>query len=192
MSVVGNDGQPVPDVVVFVKQMGLAINASRKPKSAVMDQRDMRFQPHILIVEKGARVKFPNSDVIAHHVYSFSRPNDFVLPLYKGTPPGRIAMEYAGVVTLGCNIHDSMLGYIVVVDTATFGMTNTDGRASVSVSSDANAYEVSIWSPRIRDSRDPLVQNLFAVSEDDVVFKLQKTLHAAHVDQLDDLEWDDY
>jgi len=192
VSVVSNDGQPVPEIVVFVKELGVAIDPHRAPQSAVMDQRDVRFEPHILVVEKGARVEFPNSDTVAHHVYSFSRPNEFVLPLYKGTPPAPIAMQHDGVVTLGCNIHDGMLGYIVVVETSAFGTTDEQGQVTVSVSDDASGYEVSIWSPRIRDSKDPIVQTLSALPDDEVTFNLKKALRSAHVDQSDALEWEEY
>jgi len=190
--VVANNGQPVPDVVVFVKQIGAVTDATRNPKPAVMDQRDVRFVPHILVVEKGAPVEFPNSDVVAHHVYSFSRPNNFVLPLYKGTPPAPVILEQDGVVTLGCNIHDGMLGYIVVVDTNVFGVTDDSGDVSLSVTDDASNYEVSVWSPRIRDSKDPLVQVVSAVPSAGITFTLQKSLRPAHVEQSESLEWDEY
>lgn len=192
VSVVGNDGEPVPEIVVFVEEIGVVTKPRHEPKLAVMDQRDVRFEPHILVVEKGTLVEFPNSDVVAHHVYSFSRPNEFVLPLYKGTPREPIAMRHDGVVTLGCNIHDGMLGYIVVVDTGSFGMTNEDGHVSVSVSDSVGGYKVSVWSPRIRDSKDPIVQKYSALPDDEVVFNLQKPLRSAHVDQSDALEWEEY
>jgi plastocyanin len=190
--VTGKDGQPVPGVVVFVKQAGVARDASRQPESAVMDQRDVRFVPHVLVVEKGASVEFPNSDDVAHHVYSFSRPNNFVLPLYKGTPPAPVLLEFDGVVTLGCNIHDGMLGYIVVVDTNVFGTTDESGATALTIDDDASSYDVSIWSPRIRDSRDPLVQSVTAVPSDGITFSLKKSLRPAHAEQSESVEWDEY
>jgi plastocyanin len=190
--VTGNDGQPVPGVVVFVKQAGVARDASRQPESAIMDQRDERFVPHVLVVEKGASVQFPNSDVVAHHVYSFSRPNNFILPLYKGTPPAPVLLESDGVVTLGCNIHDGMLGYIVVVDTNVFGTTDESGATSLPINDQASSYDVSIWSPRIRDSKDPLVQSVSAVPSDGITFNLKKSLRPAHTEQSDSVEWDEY
>jgi plastocyanin len=190
--VVGTDGKPVPQVAVFVKQAGIPTEVGRKPDSAVMDQRDKRFVPHLLIVEKGASVEFPNSDVIAHHVYSFSKPNNFVLPLYKGTPPDAVILDHDGVVTVGCNIHDSMLGFIVVVDTNIHGSTDVSGVASVSVDDTASNYEISIWSPRIRDSREPLVQQFSVLPEGGVIFTLKKSLRAAHVDQSGSVQWDEY
>ena len=190
--VLSSDGHPVPNVAVFVKQAGIVSRPSRAPEPAVMDQRDVRFVPHILVVEKGAAVEFPNSDVVAHHVYSFSRPNKFVLPLYKGTSPDPVILDHDGVVILGCNIHDAMLGYIVVVDTNVFSTTDESGSASVFVDDTASSYEVSIWSPRIRDSKQPLVQNISAVPADAVTFNLEKSLRPAHLDQSDAVQWQEY
>jgi len=190
--VVGSEEEPVRNVVVFIKQAGVASPAGKTPEPAVMDQHDVRFVPHILIVEKGALVDFPNSDAVAHHVYSFSRPNNFVLPLYKGMPPAPVAFGSDGVVTLGCNIHDDMLGYIVVVDTNVFGLTDELGRISLSVDDAASNYEISIWSPRIRDSNDLLTQSTAVVPADGVTFKLQKLLRPPHDAQSDSVGWDEY
>jgi plastocyanin len=190
--VAGPDGMAVPDVAVFVKQQGVSSAADHSPTSAVMDQRDQRFLPHILVVEKGATVAFPNSDVVAHHVYSFSRPNNFVLPLYKGTAPEPVTMTHDGVVTLGCNIHDNMLAYVVVVDTSVFGKTDDAGRVVLNVDENADAYEVILWSPRIRDAQASLTQTVASPLVDEVTFRLQKSLRPSHVEQSDTVAWDDY
>ncbi len=187
--VYGSDQKPVPGIAVFVRQQN---SPKAKPATGVMDQRDHRFVPHILIVQKGAVVEFPNSDVVAHHVYSFSKPNNFELPLYKGLPPDPVLFEHEGIVTLGCNIHDGMLGYIVVVDTDVFGMTDADGLARLTVDGDAGRWEVNVWSPRIRDSRAPLVEIIEAGASLTATFALQKKLRPAHDDQSESVSWDDY
>ena len=186
------NGQAVPEVAVFIKQAGVSAPPGHTPAPALMDQRDVRFVPHILIVEKGAQVEFPNSDVIAHHVYSFSRPNNFVLPLYKGTPPDPVHFMHEGVVTLGCNIHDGMLGYVVVVDTSVFGMTDSRGVVSLAVDDSASSYEISIWSPRIRDSSGPIVQSVTGIPPGGVRFDLGKTLRPPHAGQSESVQWDEY
>ena len=190
--VVGPDAQPVPDVVVFVQQNGSANIDAGKPAAAIMAQRDKRFAPHILVVQKGAAVSFPNSDVIAHHVYSFSKLNRFILPLYKGTLPDAVVFEHDGIVTLGCNIHDGMLAYIVVVDTDVFAKTNDDGRVELAVDDSASSYEVSIWSPRIRDAKGHLVQTLSGDAPGEMTFALEKKLRPAHIDRLESVAWDEY
>ncbi|MCH5376902.1 MAG: methylamine utilization protein [Planctomycetes bacterium] len=185
------DGEPVPDVAVFVEQEGVAQHAGT-PEAAVMDQRNRRFVPHVLVVQKGAKVAFPNSDVIAHHVYSFSKPNNFALPLYKGTPPEPVRFDHPGIVTLGCNIHDSMLAYIVVVDTDRFGKTGDDGVVEIEVDPDAEGWRVHAWSPRFRDARGPLAQTVRAGQSPSVTFQLQKKLRPAHGEETESVFWDDY
>lgn len=190
--VLSADGVPVPDIVVFIKSTATDARAVREPEPAVMDQRDISFVPHILVVESGAAVEFPNSDVVAHHVYSFSKPNNFVLPLYKGNTPSPVTLNHEGVVILGCNIHDGMLGYIVVVDTPVFGLTNTMGSISLPIDEGDDGYEVSIWSPRIRDSKEPLTQRISISDQNSVTFNLRKSLRRPHVDKSEAVRWDDY
>lgn len=193
VEVLGADGRPVPDVAVFVTQSGAEL-AAPPATAAVMDQVDTRFVPHILMVQTGTSVEFPNSDVIAHHVYSFSKPNNFVLPLYKGDAHDPVTFAHDGVVTLGCNIHDEMLGYIVVVDTDVFGKTDETGRIQLALDDGAGGYEVRIWSPRIRDDAAALTQSVAASSGAgaQVSFKLQKKLRAPHHSQTDGAQWSEY
>ena len=187
ISVVDADNEPVPNVAVYVTQSGATI--ARAPGSAVMDQRDTRFQPHILVIQKGTTVEFPNSDVVAHHVYSFSKPNDFVLPLYKGDPHEPVMFERDGIVTLGCNIHDQMLGYIVVVDTDIFGVTDEAGTLSVAIDETSGAATVSIWSPRIRDKE---LTKVVASTSKSAAFSLQKKLRPPHDSDTDAMQWSEY
>ena len=88
-----------------------------------MDQRGSQFVPHVLPVQAGTSVTFPNSDQIRHQVYSFSASKRFELPLYAGTSASPIRFDQPGIVVLGCNIHDWMIGYVVVLDTPYFGKT---------------------------------------------------------------------
>ena len=86
-----------------------------------MDQRNRAFVPHVLIVPVGSSVTFPNGDSVSHQVYSFSPARKFQLPLYRGSPNPPVVFDRAGVVTLGCNIHDPMRGYIFVSTASTSG-----------------------------------------------------------------------
>jgi plastocyanin len=118
---------------------------------AVMDQKDKTFVPHVLAVEVGTSVKFPNSDDIQHSVYSFSPAKPFQLPLYKGTPSEPIVFAEPGVVTLGCNIHDKMNGYIVVLDTPYFEKTESTGRAELRNLPDGK-YTINVWQPEMKEA----------------------------------------
>ena len=177
----------MPEVAVYVTSAGNV--PSPVARTAVMDQRNTQFVPHILVVQKGTLVEFPNSDVVAHHVYSFSKPNNFVLPLYKGDPHNPVVLEHDGIVTLGCNIHDDMLAYIVVVDTDRFGITDENGKLSVEVSDAARELAVNIWSPRIRD-RD--LSQVVTGTASSLTFSLQKKLRPPHNPGTEGAQWSEY
>lgn len=97
-----------------------------------MAQQGKQFLPGVLVVPVGTSVHFPNRDSVRHHVYSFSPAKKFELKLYTGTPANPVVFERAGVVTLGCNIHDRMVGWIVVVDTPYYAQA-AEGAAQVQI-----------------------------------------------------------
>lgn len=143
-------GHPVSEAVVWMPHAdGEAVGS---PEPVIVDQVHKKFVPHLTVIRAGTEVHFPNSDSVSHHVYSFARPNNFELPLYKGDVRPTVQFDDAGIVTLGCNIHDSMLGYIVVVDTPYFGVTDADGYVDFAVD-ELPVAEVSVWSPRLNPAK---------------------------------------
>jgi plastocyanin len=141
-----DDGKkPLANAVVSLHSPGSVQLAA--PTKAIMDQRKMMFTPTVLPVTLGTWVRFPNSDNIHHEVYSFSGAKRFELPLYAGVSAEPVQFDKAGVVTLGCNIHDWMVGYIVVLDTPYFIKTGSDGVAHLDVP--AGAYRLRVWHPQL-------------------------------------------
>lgn len=145
-------GVPIRDAIVYAVPEGRTPPTPRR--AAVMDQKNRMFIPHVLPIQTGTSVRFPNSDDIRHHVYSFSPAKPFQLPLYKGTPANPIVFDRAGVVTLGCNIHDQMSAYIVIVDTPFFEKTGPTGSATLK-DVDAGRYSVHVWFEGMRDEPVP-------------------------------------
>ena len=148
-------GKGVRDAVVYAIPEGRTVPPARN-KSAVMDQKNRTFIPHVLPVQTGTKVQFPNSDDIRHHVYSFSPAKPFQLPLYEGTPANPEIFDRAGVVTLGCNIHDQMSAFIVIVDTPYFGKTAAAGKTSLK-DLEPGRYTVRVWYPDMREEPTPQV-----------------------------------
>lgn len=135
-------GAPLADAVV-------SLHAGAVPPAvavAVMDQRKSAFVPGVLVVQAGTRVSFPNSDRVRHQVYSFSAAKPFELPLYEGTPLAPVLFDRPGVVVVGCNIHDWMIGYVVVLDTPHFAKTDAQGQARLDVP--AGRYRLQAWHAR--------------------------------------------
>ena len=118
---------------------------SRPPQDAV-DQVDKQFVPYVKPIFVGSTVRFPNSDNIRHQVYSFSPAKKFELPLYGGTNAPPVIFDTPGVVVLGCNIHDWMIGYIYVSETPFFAKTGALGTASIT-DLPPGEYTVRIWHP---------------------------------------------
>ncbi|MBU6953792.1 methylamine utilization protein [Hahella sp. HN01] len=117
---------------------------------AIMDQVKKQFRPRILAVAAGAQVAFPNSDNVRHHVYSFSPAKVFELKLYSGQPEAPLLFQQPGVVVLGCNIHDSMLGYIYVAETPYFSQTDASGKATLTFPDAKPApQDILVWSPEL-------------------------------------------
>lgn len=144
------EGNAVDDAVVYVT----AVNGERAtttPMQASVDQVNEMFVPHVRAVTTGSSISFPNSDHIRHHVYSFSPAKTFELPLYIGIPAEPLVFGTAGLVTLGCNIHDHMLGYVLVLDTPYFAEV-TAGSATIS-NLPAGKWAVEIWHPRLADEQ---------------------------------------
>jgi len=153
-------GKPVEEAGVYL--VGGAPDKrgpSRLPGGAIMDQHDKEFIPHVLAVAVGTAVSFPNRDNIRHHVYSFSPAKKFELPLYMGTPTTPVVFDKAGAVTLGCNIHDWMVGYIFVVSSPLFGKSGPDGRVRIP-DVPSGAWEVRVWHPRLRASTESTGQKI--------------------------------
>lgn len=190
VTVLDRDGEPVPDVAVYVDFAGDEAWMADS-KTAVMDQVEQRFVPHLLVVQKGTQVQFPNSDEIAHHVYSFSKPNDFRLPLYKGDAHPPVRFDVEGVATLGCNIHDQMLAYILVVDSDVFGKTDVDGNVRLDLGG-RTPESVSIWSPRINLRKEELSIAIGEDASELLTFRLQSKLRSPHGEKQQSLKWADY
>jgi len=117
-----------------------------KPPTAVMDQHREQFVPRVLIVQRGTEVSFPNTDRVQHHVYSFSPARQFELALYRGNEHPPVLFDQDGIVVLGCNIHDHMVGYVLVVDTPHFGFTDRDGRLVLNGLPN-EPVKVTVWHP---------------------------------------------
>jgi plastocyanin len=153
--------QPISQVAVYATPVAGA--PAKKPnaakRTASMDQQHNEFVPHVLVISAGTQVEFPNHDVVSHHVYSFSQAKTFELALYKGNTHPPLAFDEPGIVVLGCNIHDSMLGYIVVVPTEHYALS--DERGTVRLEGvPTGDYMVDVWTPRARPTGLPAAQRV--------------------------------
>jgi plastocyanin len=171
--VVERSGRGVTDVVVIADFLG-PHGAPPLPAAAVMDQRNRAFVPRVLVVAVGAKVEFPNNDTVSHQVYSFSDAKKFQLPLYKGERHSPVIFDKAGLVVLGCNIHDDMAGYIYVTASPYYGKTDADGVLHLQ-GVPAGNYRLTVWSPFIADPASGLTRDVLVDSQGKGVQRIQLT-----------------
>ena len=143
----GFDGKPLPGAVVTIETPKAPGVTVRGPY--MIEQRDIAFQPHVLIFPVGATVGFPNRDRVRHHVYSFSKARKFDLKLYGQEESRTVLFDRPGVVPLGCNIHDSMSGFVFVTATPFAELTDQAGHVSITGVPPGTAT-VRVWHPSIR------------------------------------------
>jgi plastocyanin len=151
--VVDQKGRPVADAVLLAIPQDTKNAQRAKPPTDAMDQVDKQFVPYVKPILVGSTVHFPNSDNIRHQVYSFSPAKKFELPLYSGTSAQPVIFDKPGVVVLGCNIHDWMVGYIYVSETPYFAKTGTTGAASIN-ELPPGEYLVRVWHPSLEGGEE--------------------------------------
>lgn len=139
------DGKPLAEGVAWLESR--ETRAAARPLTGVeMEQADKRFTQRVAVVTVGTAVHFPNRDKVRHHVYSLSPIKAFELKLYTGTPANPVTFDKPGVAVLGCNIHDNMVAWVVVVESPHHGQSTRDGRVKLA-DVPAGNYKLRTWHP---------------------------------------------
>lgn len=161
------NGKPLPEAAVFLESREARLLA--KPlQGAEMVQKAKQFDPQVLVVPVGTAVAFPNRDTVRHHVYSFSPTKTFELKLYSGVPANPVVFDKAGIAVLGCNIHDAMTAWVVVVETPYFGRSGSNGVVALAQVPPGN-YRLRVWHPGLAVGAAATDQALVVGAADQIV-----------------------
>ncbi len=157
LTLVDSDGKPVMDAVLsLIPQAAQTLPA---PKPGVINQLDENFVPKVSVVQTGAEILFKNDDRTRHHIYSYSPAKQFETQVLPKTADVKVTFDKPGTIALGCNIHDRMLAYLVVVDTPYFGKSNNDGVVDFQSPPDGT-YKAVIWHARLKSPNSELSQEV--------------------------------
>jgi plastocyanin len=146
-------GQPLADAVVTLEPATGKLPVKPMPQVDIA-QAKRQFEPRLTVVTVGTPVNFPNFDTVRHQVYSFSPIKTFEIKLYAGVPHAPIVFDKPGAAVLGCNIHDRMAAWVVVVDTPhharspVSGVVRIDGVA-------AGSYRLRAWHAGVPAGKEP-------------------------------------
>ena len=158
-------GQPVRDAVVTLKPVsspGVTAPIHFSWPYAVA-QQNIAFNPFVLVVPVGSSVNFPNKDNVRHHVYSFSPVKKFELKLYGRDESRSVTFDKPGIVAVGCNIHDQMIAYVVVVDTPFAAKTGADGTVTLRGVPPGPASLV-VWQPFMKTVKNQVTKTVAIAS----------------------------
>jgi plastocyanin len=134
-------------VVLSLHAPGLTVTPPAKPVE--MDQKKMQFIPHVVAVVKGTTVSFLNSDPVAHNV--FSPEGKYNLGTWPMGETRQHKFEQVGVFTQLCRVHPEMEGYIVVLDTPHFAITDASGAYDIT-GVPPGKYKLVAWSEKLKSS----------------------------------------
>jgi len=137
------------DIVVSLTAPGLTVTPPAKP--VVMDQKNMQFVPHVLAVVRGTTVQFLNSDSIAHNV--FSPEGKYNLGTWPQGQTRDHKFDKAGAYTQLCRVHPEVEGYVVVLDTPYFAVTDKTGAFEIK-DVPAGKYTLTAWSEKLKGAKE--------------------------------------
>jgi plastocyanin len=159
VSVKNAAGQPVKDAVLTLTPAAGVHGPIRFSWPMRVAQQNKEFDPFVLIAPVGADVSFPNRDAFRHHVYSFSPAKRFELKLYGRDESRSVHFDKVGVVALGCNIHDTMVGFIKVVDTPYAAKSDAAGQASLKDVPPGPAV-MHVWQPYLKGPNNEVTRSV--------------------------------
>jgi plastocyanin len=176
--VLKKDGKPLVGAVITAEpESGKLLSPA--PQKAVVDQIELSFVPDVTVIPVGSAVSFPNSDQVSHQVYSFSPARRFQLPLYRGQTHAPVVFDQPGIVTLGCNIHDNMVAFVVVTAAPFFGRTDERGGWTIP-NLPEGAYRIRLWHPLLNDLTKMLERSVrVGGGSNDVTMKVEDVTRPA-------------
>lgn len=136
------------------------------PGPAAMSQRNRTFLPHVLAIQVGTAVDFPNDDPFFHNVFSNYDGQVFDVQEYAPKTSRRVVFRRTGIVRVFCNIHETMSAVIAVLATPYFAVTGPDGRFQIRTPS--GQYELYVWHERVDPDAAAKLQRPVTVGAGDV------------------------
>jgi plastocyanin len=151
-----------------------ASSSSTERVSPRITQINKSFDPHVLVIQVGTPVEFPNRDPFLHNVFSLFDGKRFDLGFYEAGSSKTVHFDRPGVSYLFCNIHPEMSGAVVAVDTPYFGLSDRNGRVSIANVPDGK-YQLNVWYER------SLPEDLKSAGRTVTISESARTLDTVHV-----------
>ena len=150
VNVKDDKGAAVADAVVSLVPLDAPAAPPPAPaEPVIVAQQGQEFDPYVSAIVVGTRVTFPNLDRVHHQIYSLSKSKPFEIPLHGPGAEQTITFDKPGIVAIGCNIHDWMSAYIVILATPHYVKTPAAGLARLANLAPGR-YRLDVWHPRLK------------------------------------------
>ena len=174
IKVLDTNQKPLENMVVYVEPVGHKL-PFKKINTLEIGQQNKSFIPYISVMQLGSNVKFNNKDNITHHIYSPIGENKFSVKVRSGQHVIKSDFKKTAEVSMGCNIHDWMSGYLLIVDTPLFAKSDKGGNTKINIDK-SGQYKIVVWHPQMKEA-DNRVSKLVNVNQTmKVVMQLSKPM----------------
>ncbi|KGJ86964.1 cupredoxin domain-containing protein [Colwellia psychrerythraea] len=163
---------PLENMVVYLEPLAGQVLPQQNEKVTI-SQHSKSFIPYISVSQSTAPVSFENKDDITHHIYSADSENKFSFKIRAGKTDSKTQFNHAAEIAMGCNIHDWMSGYLLIVDTPYFAKTDAQGLASFSLK-ELGKYRVVVWHPQMRTENNRMFLEKDVLTNDAVIVTLKQ------------------
>ena len=171
----GVSAEVIPGMVVYLEPLEQQDLTHIEVAPLVIYQSDMKFSPYISVIKNGVGLTFSNKDDITHHIYSVASKNKFSFKIKSGDNTSIEPVAVSGKILMACNIHDWMSGYLLVVDTPLYSVTNRYGETTFNVPI-SGRYKLVVWHPQIEETEQNLSREIMVNKKQHYKITLTKKL----------------
>lgn len=179
-----NTGQPLADMVVYVEPLDGQI-LEKSLEEVVVGQFGKSFSPYLSVSQVNSKVNFVNKDDITHHIYSAGNDNQFSFKIRAGEENSSAKFDHASEVAMGCNIHDWMSGYLLIVNTPYFNKTDNRGQVSFNIEKQGK-YKVVVWHPQIQADNNHMTIEKNISGDVSLTFMLKRKMESIPIQKSDE------
>jgi plastocyanin len=165
------NGQGVQEAVFYATPLDASAPGAAPTELVVLNQENYQFTPYVAVLRKGTSVKFANRDTRDHHIKSFALTKAFEMRVPgKSDAAQTVLFDKVGDVPMVCHFHDTMRGFIYVIDTPYFSKTDKGGNAILN-NLPPGKYQIQAWVPTM--VTPPYTQNVTVSENGSVAVRFQ-------------------
>jgi plastocyanin len=179
-----SNGKALADMVIYLEPLDGQI-LEKSNEGIIVGQFGQSFSPYLSVSQVNSKVNFVNKDDITHHIYSAGSDNKFSFKIRAGKTNSSTTFDHPSEVAMGCNIHDWMSGYLLVVNTPYFNKTDKRGQVSFTIEKQGR-YKVIVWHPQMQAENNRMIIEKNISENATFTFNLKRAMENIPMQKSDD------